>query len=118
MYANANCYADVLRSAGVNSDGDEIDTGTASVPVYANVPFSIIEKSTRVSDPSTLIPRIIRVPVGRCKGDLKIQEDDQIYDRTHQRLYSITSASRGDSAVIASEWVLQLQRVTGGSFMP
>jgi len=121
MYGNANCYADILRSVVANSDGDQVDAGTDTppIPVYTRVPFSIIERNKTVDSPSSLIPRIVRVPIGRCNGNLEIQEDDQVVDRTHgDTLYTIIDMSRSGSVVASSEWVFTLQRVTGGARTP
>lgn len=121
MYGNANCYADILRSVVTNSDGDEVDAGTDTppIPVYTHVPFSIIERNRTVDSPSSLMPRVVRVPVGRCAGNLAIQEDDQIVDQTHGGiLYTIVDMSRAGSVVAQSEWVFTLQRVTGGARTP
>lgn len=119
MYGNANCRADVLRADEENSDGDEIQAGLDARPaVYQRQPFSILEVRKVVTLPSSLMPSVIRVTRGRCNGDLKLQEDDQVWDRTHDRLYTITGLTRGDSAVHAGEWVIDLQRVTGGARTP
>jgi hypothetical protein len=118
MYGQANCYADVRRGDEENSDGDTVQAGLRGSIVYHRKPFSILEVRKLQSLPSGLEPRIIRYPNGRCDGNIEIQEDDQIYDLTHQRLYTVTAATRGDSAVAAGEWVLQLQRITGGAQTP
>jgi hypothetical protein len=118
MYGNANCYANILRATEENSDGDEVQAGTDRQPVYTKIPMSIIERTKSVFDPSGLVPRTIRVTTGRCNGDLVLQEDDQIFDLTHQRLFWVTTCSRGDSVVAAGDWVLQLERVTGGAATP
>lgn len=118
MYGNANCLVDVRRGDEENSDGDTVQPGLRGALVYAGVPFSIIEVTQRYGTYSSLEPQTLRYPRGRCNGDLLLQEDDQIYDKTRQRLYYIITLTRGDSAVLAGEWVLQLQRVTGGAVTP
>lgn len=118
MYAQANCYVNVLRSVVQDSDGDDVDAGPPTAPVYTKVPFSILTRNSRSVSYASLEPRTIRVTIGRCNGDLLIQEDDQIQDLTHGRLYEIIELSRGDSVVTQGEWVLHLQRTTGGATTP
>lgn len=118
MIGQANCYADVRRGDEENSDGDTVQAGLRGSLVYHKQPFSILEVRKLVSIPSALEPRVVRYPNGRCNGNLEIQEDDQVYDLTHNRLYTVMVATRGDSAVHAGEWVLELQRVTGGARTP
>jgi hypothetical protein len=117
MLAVPNCYADVLRHTTENSDGDDESTPDAA-PVYEKQPFSILETSKRVFTPATQQARTIRTIVARCRGDLVIQEDDQIWDRTRQRLYAVMSLSHDDGAPISGDWRLTLQRTTGGPSTP
>lgn len=118
MHAQPNCYADVLRSTTQDSDGDDVSAGTAAIPVYRKVPFSILQKTVRSSSYASLEPRSIRITVGRCNGNLELQEDDQVFDITHRRLYEIIELSRNDSVIAQGEWVLSLQRTTGGATTP
>lgn len=118
MYAQPNCYANVLRTVVQDSDGDDVDAGPPTVPVYTRRPFSILERNVRSSSYSSLEPRSVRATIGRCNGDLVLQEDDQIQDLTHGRLYEIIELTRGDSVVTQGEWVMKLQRTTGGATTP
>lgn len=120
MQAQANCYADVLRAVVTDAAGDEVDDGQDYTPVYRRVPMSILERRRSVLLPGTLAPRTIRYTVGRCNGDLLIQENDQIRDTTHgNRVYMITELSRIDSPVTAiGDWNMQLERITGGATTP
>ncbi len=119
MYAQANCRAHVLRAVVTTAAGDEVDDGEDYAPVYRAILMSIIERRRQVMLPSSLTPRTLRYTVGRARGDLAIQENDQIYDITHGRLYQITELSQIDSSVtVMGDWQMQLERVTGGATTP
>lgn len=118
MIAQANCVANVLRGVSETAQGDFIDDGESFVPVYFDQPMCITERFRRVFDPSTGVPRTIRVVRGRASAALVLQETDQILDKTHNRLYSVSTCYLPDAGVIQGDWNLELERVTGGAATP
>lgn len=118
MMAQANCRANVLRGDTETQAGDFVQAGDAFTAVYERKPFYITERSRRVYDPSTGVPRTIRVVIARCDGRLVMQEDDQIHDLTHGRLFTVLTCYRPDSVVAQADWNLELQRTTGGAHTP
>jgi hypothetical protein len=112
MYAMPNCRVDVHAALVEDADGDTVQATDDVTPRLRAVPMSILERTKRTFSPATLTPQTIRVTTGRCDRTYDIHSEDMLHDTTHDRWYAIVTQTAGDSAVLAGELVLELQRTT------
>lgn len=90
----ATTKADTYRGSIPNEEGDLIDGNGPANRILAGEPFSIIEVSKRIQDPSTQTWRTVRKAVGRCTFGRDVRAGDRILDLTSQALYVVDEVNR------------------------
>lgn len=105
MIGLANGRYDILRGSGVNEYGDEIDE---AVYVSRDNLGSILERSSKVYNPTDSRIEVIRYYVGRFKTGTDIRPGDRIEDTQTSVVYLVDSVDSGNSLVHKSDVVVEL----------
>lgn len=84
-----------------------------TVPLHSGVVASIIEKDSRVWDPATQTPRVVRVVRGTVPSTTDILTGDRIRDDTHGVLYAVQNVTRPRAPGRTPDAELELKRVGG-----
>src|SRR4051812_12602556 len=97
MWALATCRASIFRGTAPDSDyGDPVPNNVT--PLYTNVLASIEEDTSRVWDPATQTPRVVRSVRGQVPSDVDVVVGDRIRDDTNGVLWLVQNVSRPRAA--------------------
>jgi hypothetical protein len=110
IYALATCTASIYRGTTPDPDyGNPIPNNT--VPLSTAVVASIVEKNSRVWDPATQTPRVVRTVRGTVPSTTDILTGDRIRDDTNGELYVVQNVTRPRAAGRTPDAELDLKRV-------
>ncbi|MFD5089325.1 hypothetical protein ACFWMR_01895 [Amycolatopsis thailandensis] len=110
MWALATCRASIYRGTIPDPDyADPVPNNTT--PFHADVIAAIDERNSRVWDPATQTPRVVRVVKGTVPSTTDIQTGDRLRDDTNDVLYLVQNVTRPREAGRSPDIVLALKRI-------
>lgn len=108
MWVIPNTNVTVMRGSAV----DEYSGAVTSETAYAsNVTASITEQSRTVTEPTTGMPRNIRMVTGRVPDGTGIRNNDKIVDNVKGCSYWVVSVRQHTNPYYTSEEILDLKRI-------
>jgi hypothetical protein len=113
--ALATTRVDVHRDADAgDSDGYGDETETAGPPAYEDIPFSIIERTQRVPDPTSgnFIP--VQGYAGRCGAEHDVRKGDRIQDRKDGAWYAVAEVTTPQNPAVMLDRRMDL-KMTGAA---
>lgn len=112
MYTPATCVCSLYRGETEDSFGDPVPNNGASGLVASGVLANVEEKTSRVWDPGTNTPRVVRFHVGRVPSNVDVRIKDRLYCTVHDEWYRATNVTKPRSFGRVPDTVLELERVT------
>lgn len=112
MYAQATCRGSIFR--GTTSDptyGNPVPDNTT--PAASGVLAAIDERDSRVWDPATQTPRVVRVVKATMPSQTDILTGDRFRDDWHGVLYVVQNVTRPRTPGRTPDVVCDLKRVGG-----
>jgi hypothetical protein len=110
MWALATCRASIFRGTTPDPDyGNPVPNNT--VALYTDVLASIEERGSRVWDPATQTPRVVRMVTGTVPSTTDILTGDRIRDDRNGVLYAVQNVTRPRTPARTPDVVLDLKRV-------
>lgn len=109
MWALATCRASIFRGTYTDEYGDTVPNNAAAL--HTDVLASIIEKNSRVWDPATQTPRVVRVVSGTVPSTTDILTGDRIRDDRNGVLYVVQNVTRPRTPGRTPDVALELKRV-------
>lgn len=109
IYAVATCVCSILRGTSTNEFNDAVDNSTVAA---SGVITSIEETTSRVLDPTSQTPRVIRSVNGRVTSNVDIRVTDRLRDDTHATVYIVENVTQPGGPGFTSDLELELRRVT------
>jgi len=82
-----------------------------TTPIQTGVLAAIEERNSRVWDPATQTPRVVRVVKGTVPSTTDIQTGDRFRDDTNNVLYLVQNVTRPREAGRSPDVVLDLKRI-------
>lgn len=93
MWALATCRASIFRGTVPDPDyGNPVPDNTT--PLYTNVLACIEEDTSRVWDPATQTPRVVRTVKAQVPSTADVLIGDRLRDDTNDQLWLVQNVSR------------------------
>ncbi|MEU0467313.1 hypothetical protein ABZ215_25200 [Amycolatopsis sp. NPDC006131] len=112
MYALANRTVDLYRGTTESEFGDPIEDNTPAARVAAGVLANIEEVKSRVWDPTTNSPRVVRQHYGRVQSTVDVRIGDRVHDPKRGEWFRVTNVTSPVAVGRVPDTVLDLERVT------
>lgn len=109
MWALATCRASIFRGTAPSDFGDPVPNNTT--PAASGVLMAVDERSSRVWDPATQTPRVVRVVAGTVPSTTDILTGDRIRDDTNGVLYVVQNVTRFRTPGRVRDVELDLKRI-------
>ena len=109
MWALATCRASVFRGTVPSAYGDPVPNNT--VPAASGVLLAVDERGSRIWDPATQTPRVVRIVSGTVPSTTDIRTGDRIRDDTNGVLYLVQNVTRPRTPARIPDTVLELKRI-------
>jgi hypothetical protein len=112
VYVLANCVCEIYRGETDNEFGDPVPNNGPSGLVAEDVKANIEEARSRVWDPGTSTPRVVRTHVGRVQSTVDVKIQDRVHDVMHDEWFTVINVTRNHAVGRTPDTVLELERVT------
>lgn len=112
MYAIATCIVEIYRGETENQFGDPVLNDGPSGLVGEDITANIEESRSRVWDPGTNTPRVVRTHVGRVQSTVDVRIQDRIHDVSHDEWFKVNNVTKAHAVGRTPDTVLELERVT------
>jgi hypothetical protein len=112
VYAIATSICSLYRGETDNEFGDPVPNNGSTGLVAEDVKANIQEKASRVWDPTTSTPRVIRTHVGIMQSTVDVRIKDRVHDVGHDEWFRVVNVTRPRAVGRTPDTVLDLLRVT------
>lgn len=109
MWALATCRASIFRGATSSAFGDPVPNNTT--PAASGVLLAVDERGSRIWDPATQTPRVVRVVYGTVPSTTDVLTGDRIRDDTNGVLYLVQNVTRPRTPGRVRDVELELKRI-------